>query len=102
MGYFGVFLDAFKLGQEAANDVKVPSNIATPAGKKKFIEKAYDLVESYSQLGCYSHIGGELMRMKNPDSAVNKYDRAVADGIKSVLSKAKPPKAMKRSITRRK
>jgi len=87
MGYLGVFLKAHQLGQEAANDVKASFTLTTKIGQKKFMDKAYENVEAYQQLGCYSYIGGELMRMKDPDAAVNKYDRAVADGIKSVMKK---------------
>jgi len=87
MGYLGVFLDAYRLGQEAAEDVKVSYNLTTAEGQKKFIRKSFDNVESYSQLGRYSHIGGELMRMKDPDTAVDKYDRAVYAGIKNVFAK---------------
>lgn len=87
MGYFGVFLKAFQLGKEAAEDVKIPANsdLSTKNGMTKFREKAYDNVEAYQQLGEYSYIGGELMQMKNPDAAVNKYDSAISDGINSVL-----------------
>ncbi len=87
MGYLGVFLKGHQLGQEAAADVKCNCDLSTKAGQDKFIDKAYVLVEAYSQLGCYSYIGGELMRMKNVDSAVNKYDAAISDGIKSGMKK---------------
>jgi hypothetical protein len=95
MGYLGVFLRAHQLGQEAANDVKCKCNLNTKAGQTKFMEEAYELVEAYSQLGRYSYIGGELMRMKNPDAAVNKYDNAVSDGIKSVMNKRMKAKSRK-------
>lgn len=86
MGYLGVFLKAFQLGKEAAEDVK-GCNLNTSKGKCKFLHDAYENVEAYQQLGRYSYLGGELMRMRNVDAAVNKYDRAVADGIKSVITK---------------
>lgn len=99
MGYLGVFLKGFQLGKEAAEDVKV-INLHTMAGKEKFMDKAYRNVEAYQQQGCYSYIGGELMRMRNPDAAVSKYDDAVHAGIKSVL--AKRLKIKRRPVVRRK
>jgi len=95
MGYLGVFLKAHQLGQEAAKDVKVTTDLTTKIGQGKFMDKAYDLVESYSQLGRYSYIGGELMKMKNVDAAVNKYDAAIAAGIKSVMLKRAKVKVRK-------
>jgi hypothetical protein len=87
MGYLGVFLKAFQLGAEAATDVKCKCDLTTKAGQSKFMDKAYELVESYSQLGRYSYLGPELMKMKNVDSAVNKYDNAISDGIRSTMYK---------------
>lgn len=87
MGYFGVFLKAFQLGKEAAEDVKVKCDLSTKAGQRKFTDKAYEYVEAYQQLGEYSYIGGELMHMKDVDAAVNKYDRAISEGIASVMKK---------------
>ena len=91
MGYLGVFLKAHQLGQEAANDVKCKCDLNTKAGQRKFMDKAYELVEAYQQQGCYSYIGGELMKMKDIDAAVNKYDNAISDGIKSVMKKKIKP-----------
>lgn len=91
MGYLGVFLKAFQLGKEAAENVKGTYNLTTKAGQSKFVDKAYERVEAFSQLGEYSYIGGELMRMKDIDAAVNKYDNAISDGIKSVMKKKIKP-----------
>lgn len=85
MGYLGVFLKAFQLGKEAATDVKGNYDLKTKRGMKRFLDKAYENVEAYSQLGTYSYIGPKLMQMKDVDAAVNKYDAAILDGIRSVI-----------------
>ena len=93
MGYLGVYLKAHQLGQEAAEDVNKGYDLSTKSGKSMFELRAYEAVEALSQLGKYSYIGPELMKMKDPDAAVNKYDDAVADGIKSVMNKRIKAKA---------
>lgn len=81
----GIFKTAYDLGEEAASSVKKTYDVTTKAGQQRFLEEAYRNVETFSQLGRYSHIGGELMRMKDTDRAVRMYDDAVAAGIKKVL-----------------
>jgi len=92
MGYLGIYLKAFQLGKLAAENVKVKCNIATESGRRKFIDKSYENVEAFTQLGKFSYLGGELMKQKNVDAAVHKYDEAVADGVKSVMLNLNKPR----------
>ena len=102
MGYLGVFLKAHQLGQESAEEVNKGYDLSTKAGKAMFELRAYEAVEALSQLGRYSYIGGELMEMKNVDAAVNKYDNAVAAGIKSVMNKRIKSKIWLKGVKARK
>lgn len=75
----------YELGYEAGMDVK------KARGVQQYMAKAYENVESYSQLPYYSDIGYHLSRSKDMDRAVSEYDLAVQRGILAAMKKKMKP-----------